>query len=139
MDFSDLVPEHLNPEYIPRSPFGVKFGPPTRKEFYDESSDVDENEPLMQLENKENLPMYPVLPESWKDLGPLPPVAGPKIQPFDFGDDDSIEFLEVIADANKCCTSIVMKVKIGARTYALKLVGWPWSPSPGLTISGFSV
>ena len=104
----------------------------------EESPEGEWDEELMKWENKKNLPMHPVLPESWSDLRPLPPVAGPKLKPFDFGDDDSIEFLEVLADTKKCGTSIVMKVRIEGSIYALKLVSWPL-PTPGLRHSSPSV
>ena len=63
--------------------------------------------------------MYPDWPESPADLLPLPQCPGPKLEPFDFGGPQNIEFLSSLGDG---LHSYVFKVKINDELYALKLV-----------------
>jgi hypothetical protein len=63
--------------------------------------------------------MYPDWPRSDADLVPLPQCEGPKLQPFDFGGMQAIEFLE---DLGAGLHAHVFKVAIRGQIYALKLV-----------------
>ena len=69
--------------------------------------------------NSRKVSMWPLLPEKASDLVPLPPIDGPKLKPFDFGNDDNIEFLSVLG---RGLSGIVFKARIGVHIYALKLV-----------------
>ncbi|KAI1735542.1 kinetochore Sim4 complex subunit FTA2-domain-containing protein [Xylaria scruposa] len=62
--------------------------------------------------------MYPDWPRSDADLVPLPHCDGPKLQPFDFGGPQAIEFLEYIGEG---LHAHVFKVAIRGQIYALKL------------------
>lgn len=66
--------------------------------------------------------MYPDWPESAADLKPLPNCDGPKLNPFDFGGPQDIEFLDYLGSG---LHSHVFKVQIRGHTYALKLVRSP--------------
>ncbi|KAL1909851.1 hypothetical protein Sste5344_004360 [Sporothrix stenoceras] len=62
--------------------------------------------------------MYPDWPETAADMVPLPLCDGPKLAPFDFYGPQNIEFLEYLGEGSH---AHVVKVKIHAREYALKL------------------
>lgn len=56
-------------------------------------------------------------------LLPMPTVEGPKLQPFDFGGKEDIDFLDpIMIDEEGALTSFVVQASIGGRVYALKLV-----------------
>ncbi|KAK1771498.1 kinetochore Sim4 complex subunit FTA2-domain-containing protein [Phialemonium atrogriseum] len=55
-------------------------------------------------------------------LLPMPTVEGPKLQPFDFGGKEDIDFLDpIMIDEEGALTSFVVQASIGGRVYALKL------------------
>ncbi|KAI0554208.1 kinetochore Sim4 complex subunit FTA2-domain-containing protein [Xylaria curta] len=62
--------------------------------------------------------MYPDWPRTDADLVPLPRCDGPKLQPFDFGGPQAIEFLEYVGEG---LHAHVFKVAIRGQIYALKL------------------
>ncbi|KAI1733618.1 kinetochore Sim4 complex subunit FTA2-domain-containing protein [Xylaria scruposa] len=62
--------------------------------------------------------MYPDWPRSDADLVPLPRCNGPKLQPFDFGGPQAIEFLKYVGEG---LHAHVFKVVIRGQIYALKL------------------
>lgn len=68
--------------------------------------------------------MYPQLPKSPAHLVPLPLCEGPKLKPFDFKGPQDIEFIEELGYGQH---SVVFKVRIRNKLYALKLVS-PLSP-----------
>lgn len=63
--------------------------------------------------------MYPDWPRSDADLVPLPRCEGPKLQPFDFGGPQAMEFLDYVGEGSH---AHVFKVAIRGEIYALKLV-----------------
>lgn len=69
--------------------------------------------------------VFPVLPSSQADLVPLPTCEGPKLQPFDFGEEEQeIEFVDRLdgRDLSDMSPTMVYLVKIRGETYALKVV-----------------
>ncbi|KAF4952676.1 hypothetical protein FGADI_6566 [Fusarium gaditjirri] len=66
--------------------------------------------------------MYPERPQSVADLVPLPQGNGPNLKAFDFQGPQQIDFLDHLGSGTH---SIVFRVKIKGRIYALKLFRFP--------------
>ncbi|KAH6616142.1 kinetochore Sim4 complex subunit Fta2 [Chaetomium sp. MPI-SDFR-AT-0129] len=62
--------------------------------------------------------MYPDWPRSREDLVPLPQCDGPKLNPFNFKGDPTIEFIDYLGEG---LHAHVFKVRIDNQIYALKL------------------